>query len=247
MEFLMRIFGAFVVTALLWLTVGAATAFTIPPLPSLNNAPMLREAKLVCGMVDGKFKCKNVKDGTIGIEFDDGKKKTTPGETNEENGGAGGDDAEAGGGGAGGGGAEAGTDAKPGEPDCPEGYKVLDPPSKFGPCEPPEGLPNNAYVQCPSGATGTPPSCICPGESVYGPRGNKGQECPEGYKVLNPPSKFGPCEPPEGLPNNAYVQCPSGATGTPPQCVCPAESVYGPQGNKCVSKDGGVGGGGAPN
>lgn len=140
---------------------------------------MLLPAKLVCGLVDGKFRCKNVKDGTTGIEIDDGKKKDTPGETNGENGGKGGATNGAGGGGGGGGGGGAGggggggTETDTDNTGCPEGYKVLDPPSKYGPCEPPEGHPNNAYNVCPPGATGTPPSCECPGQSDYGDRGNK--------------------------------------------------------------------------
>jgi hypothetical protein len=129
---------------------------------------MLLEAKLVCGIFDGKFKCKRIKKNN--------GNKATPAPDNNGAGAGGTTDAAAGtnGGGAGGGagGTETGT-ANPGKPDCPEGYKVLDPPSKFGPCEPPEGLPNNAYTQCPSGATGTPPNCACPSQSDYGTLGNK--------------------------------------------------------------------------
>ncbi len=147
---------------------------------------MLLEAKFVCGIFDGKFSCKRIKknngntpapgaenNGNAGA----GDQNTTKDQSNQGGAGGGGTtNAGAGtnGGGAGGaaGGTETGT-AEPAKPDCPEGYKVLNPPSKFGPCEPPEGLPNNAYTQCPPGATGTPPNCACPGQSDYGTQGNK--------------------------------------------------------------------------
>lgn len=164
----MRTLGAFVLAVFLCLPAGAVAAAALTPLPSMSNPPLLLEAKLVCGIFDGKFKCKHIKKNN--------GNKATPAPDSNGAGAGGTTDAGAGtnGGGAGGGagGTESGT-TEPGKPDCPEGYKVLDPPSKFGPCEPPGGLPNNAYKQCPPGATGTPPSCACPGQSDYGTQGNK--------------------------------------------------------------------------
>jgi hypothetical protein len=188
MEFVMRTL-AVVAFAAACFGAGAAIAAPVPLFNSANNPLPLLEAKLVCGMFDGKFKCKNIKDGTVGIEIGGDNKGTGNDNGGDDAGGAGGGGVPAGGGGdggAGGGGAPAdaggagganggnatedGTEAAGA---CPEGYKRIDPPSKFGPCEPPEGLPNNAYVQCPSGATGTPPNCVCPGQSDYGDKGNK--------------------------------------------------------------------------
>jgi hypothetical protein len=185
----MRTFAAFVFLAALCLFVETtlASPLTAPQLSS-HSSPLLA-AKLVCGKFDGKFKCKNIKDGSIGIEIG-GDKHKDKGKTNGGNGGGGAGPGGAGGGGPGdadnaGGGAGGGGPGDAGnaggapadnteEADaCPEGYKRIDPPSKFGPCEPPEGLPNNAYVQCPPGATGTPPNCVCPGQSDYGDKGNK--------------------------------------------------------------------------
>ena len=253
----MRTAAAFLFASFLLFPAGAI-AGPAAPLP-LSKPPMLAPAKLVCGMVDGKFKCKNVKDGTIGIEIDDGKKK------------------DKGDGGGGGGGGEGEEEAK----GCPPGYNTLPEPTKYGSvCEPPEGLPNNAYKSCPPGANGTPPACVCPGDTVYGDKGNKcvakngggggggggaggagggggggggpagdangdaeeAKGCPPGYNTLPEPTKYGSvCEPPGGLPNNAYKSCPPGATGTPPNCACPGQSDYGTQGNKCIGWTGGCG------
>jgi hypothetical protein len=168
MESVMRTLGAFVLAVFLCLPAGALTAAALTPLPSMNNPPMLLEAKLVCGKFDGKFTCKRIKKNN--------GNKATPAPDGNGAGGGGTPDAGAGPNGGGAGGGAGGTEtgpAEPAKPDCPEGYKVLNPPSKFGPCEPPGGLPNNAYTQCPPGATGTPPNCACPGQSDYGTQGNK--------------------------------------------------------------------------
>jgi hypothetical protein len=172
----MRAFGAFVLAAFLWLPASAVAAGAPTPLTSLDNPPMLLRAKLVCGIFDGKFKCKRI-NKSKGNKVDPGAEngKKAPDHT---------DQSQQGGGGAGGGGAagDAGADTKggntgdtanPGKRDCPPGYKVLDVPTKFGYCEPPEGLPNAAYTTCPAGATGVPPNCVCSGTQTDYMQGNK--------------------------------------------------------------------------
>ena len=166
----------------------AVAGFLSPLLPGL---PIVVEARLVCGKFAGKFSCKHIDDGTVGIEIGGDEKKgsgnngngnAAPNPAEQPGGAAGGpiNDAPAGGGANppvndGGANPDAGGGANPtpATHDCPPDYKVLEVPSKFGFCEPPEGLPNNAYKVCPPGATGTPPACTCPGQSDYGPKGNK--------------------------------------------------------------------------
>ena len=84
-------------TALGFAAASPAVAGFLPPL--LPGSPLLVEAKLVCGKFAGKFSCKHIDDGTVGIEIGGDKKK---GGGNNGNGNAGPNPAEQPGGAAGG-------------------------------------------------------------------------------------------------------------------------------------------------
>ncbi len=68
-------------------------------------------------------------------------------------------------------------------------------------------------LQCPDGAIGSPPFCICPIGTLYDPQGN----------ICFEPQK---------------PQCPSEATGTWPSCTCIDGGTWNPVTNSCPVKPG---------
>ncbi len=175
----MRLLCAFVLASSLWALPlalggdGAAAVAQFNRAPSVSERQLVLEAKILCGMFDGKFGCQQapgvVEYGKTAIP---GTNKTP---VNSPEGTTGGQDTTgpaAGTNGAGntGQGAQSGLAeqeaVKPGEHACPPGYRVLAVPTKSGYCEPPAGTADAAKTTCRHGMVGTPPTnCHCPTNS----------------------------------------------------------------------------------
>lgn len=136
---------------------------------SMSERPIVLEAKIVCGMSEGKFGCKSAP-GTV--EYG---KTAIPGanqiDTPDDSAGGASGEQDTTGPAAGINGAgntsQGVTEAvKPGEHACPPGYRVLAVPTQSGYCEPPGGTADAAGLACQHGMVGTPPNdCHCPKNS----------------------------------------------------------------------------------
>ena len=110
---------------------------------------------------------------------------------------------------------------------CPDGYRVLDKPNKYGAyCEPIEQAP----PQCPADRpVGTPPNC-CPQGTHFTEGSCYPLTCSPGW-TGSPPH----CQPPPTQQAPAQTgpapKCPSYMVGTPPNCYCPS----GTTGDRCQS------------
>jgi hypothetical protein len=170
----MRLLCALVLASSLWVLPvalgdgGAAAVVALIRSPSVSERQLVLEAKLLCGMTDGRFGCqqapgdvqhgKNATPGTSGETTPDATPQGVTGEQSAPQ-------PAAGTNGAGTPGQDAQI-AKPGEHSCPPGYRVLAVPKDFGYCEPPEGTADAAATACQHGMVGTPPAdCHCPRNS----------------------------------------------------------------------------------
>jgi hypothetical protein len=143
---------------------GAAAAGHFIRPPSMPYRHLVLEAKIVCGMSEGKFGCKSApgvvehgKNAIPGVVQDAPDTAPPPA--------TGGQDATAPAPGAQSGLPE-NEAAKPGEHACPPGYRVLAMPTESGYCEPPAATPKATEAGCQHGMVGTPPNdCHCPKNS----------------------------------------------------------------------------------
>jgi hypothetical protein len=115
---------------------------------------------------------------------------------------------------------------------CPKGKVAINGlcqvPPKPAPQEPPKEktCPPNTVLQngncrpipCPPGTIGVPPICVPQGQKKEKQKPQQ-EECPQGYRKLNKPNKYGAyCEPIDQGPPKCPADKPN---GTPPNCCAP--------------------------
>jgi hypothetical protein len=130
---------------------------------SMSEPQFVLEAKIVCGMSEGKFGCRSApgvvehgKNAIPGVQ-QDVPDTSPPAVTGGQDTAAPAPAAQSG--------VPQNEAVKPGEHACPPGYRVLAVPTQSGYCEPPAAASEAAESACQHGMVGTAPDCHCPKNS----------------------------------------------------------------------------------